>query len=212
MAFRVKEIFYTLQGEGYHAGRPAVFCRFLGCNLWSGLEKDRKTAKCQFCDTDFLQASESGGEFETASELVSAILSHFPPFNHENYRRYVVFTGGEPALQISSKLIQELKLHDIELGIETNGTIDLPKGLDWVTVSPKSGTELAVTSGSELKLVWPQDNIKLSDFEALDFEHLYLQPKDDNDRSKATQLAVKTCLENPVWKLSLQTHKFIGIP
>lgn len=212
MSFKIKEIFYTLQGEGHHAGRPAVFCRFSGCNLWTGLEKDRANAVCQFCDTDFLHIADSGGTFEKASELTSAILSYFPRYQHEHYRPYVVFTGGEPALQLTSELLQELKKHDLELGIETNGTLPLPEGLDWITVSPKAGTKLAVTSGSELKLVWPQENTSLSDFEDLDFEHHYLQPKDSVDRSESTQLAVKICLEKPVWKLSLQTHKFIGIP
>lgn len=212
MAFRVKEIFYTLQGEGFHAGRPAVFCRFSGCNLWSGLEKDRDKAKCRFCDTDFLEPAESGGTFSTPADLTAAILSFFPSYQHPKYRPYLVLTGGEPALQVTPELIRELKKHNIELGMETNGTLPLPGGLDWVTVSPKAGTDLVITSGDELKLVWPQKNVSIQDYEELNFKHFFLQPRDDEDRNKSTGLAVEKCLENPLWKLSLQTHKFIGIP
>lgn len=212
MSFRVTEIFYTLQGEGFHAGRAAVFCRFSGCNLWTGREEDRELATCKFCDTNFVQSAESGGIFASASELVSNIMNTFPSVQHTKYIPYVVFTGGEPALQVTSELISLLKEQKVEIGMETNGTLPLPEGVDWLTVSPKAGTQLAVTSGSELKLVWPQENVSLSDFQDLDFEHLYLQPKDGLERSVATQLAVEACRENPVWKLSLQTHKYIGIP
>ena len=212
MGFVVKEIFYTLQGEGFHTGRPVVFCRFSGCNLWSGREVDREIAKCRFCDTDFLGIAKSGGRFDNAKVLAHVIRSFFPDYQHPGYLPYVVFTGGEPALQITTELLQELKWHGVESGIETNGTLALPDGLDWVTVSPKAGTELVVTSGNELKLVWPQEGISLQELEGLDFEYFYLQPLDCRDGSKAIQQAVRACLKHPVWKLSLQTHKFIGIP
>lgn len=212
MSFNITEIFYSLQGEGFHAGRAAVFCRFAGCNLWSGREEDRAQATCKFCDTNFIQPAESGGKFASASELVSSIMSAFPDTQHAKYTPYVIFTGGEPALQITSELISLLKEQNVEIGIETNGTLPLPKGLDWITVSPKAGTQLAVTAGNELKLVWPQQDVALSDFQHLSFDHFYIQPKDGQERSTATQLAVEACCENPVWKLSLQTHKYIGIP
>lgn len=211
MSFAVKEIFYTLQGEGFHAGRPAVFCRFSGCNLWSGREEDRAFAKCRFCDTDFLGTSKTGGLFKDAQMLARAICSFFPNYTHRAYRPYVVFTGGEPALQITDELLRELRRLGAELGIETNGTLALPDGLDWITVSPKAGTELAVTAGNELKLVWPQEGIALQDFECLAFEHFFLQPRDYSGQQQATQEAVEICLNRPMWKLSLQTHKFIGI-
>ena len=211
MSFAVKEIFYTLQGEGFHSGRPAVFCRFSGCNLWSGREEDRKFAKCPFCDTDFLGAEKSGGEFKTAEALAQAICSFFPSYAHPRYRPYVVFTGGEPALQLTEELLQELDRCGVETGIETNGTLPLPKGLGWITVSPKAGAKLLVTSGSELKLVWPQEGFSVQDFEQLDFEHFFLQPRDYAGQSQATEDAVKICQDRPLWKLSLQTHKFIGI-
>ena len=211
MSFAVKEIFYTLQGEGFHSGRPAVFCRFSDCNLWSGREEDRKFAKCPFCDTDFLGAEKSGGEFKTAEALAQAICSFFPSYAHPRYRPYVVFTGGEPALQLTEELLQELDRCGVETGIETNGTLPLPKGLGWITVSPKAGAKLLVTSGSELKLVWPQEGFSVQDFEQLDFEHFFLQPRDYAGQSQATEDAVKICQDRPLWKLSLQTHKFIGI-
>lgn len=211
MSFAVKEIFYTLQGEGFHAGRPAVFCRFAGCNLWSGREEDREFAKCRFCDTDFLGADTSGGTFENATQLASAICSHFPSYAHSGYRPYVVLTGGEPALQVTDELVWELTHHGVQVGMETNGTLPLPDGLDWITVSPKAGTELVVTRGNELKLVWPQEGIELQNFEQLEFEHFFLQPRDYSGQAQATEEAVQTCLKRPLWKLSLQTHKFIGI-
>ncbi|WP_031484723.1 7-carboxy-7-deazaguanine synthase [Maridesulfovibrio frigidus] len=211
MSFNVNEIFYSLQGEGHHTGRPAVFCRFSGCNLWTGQDVDRTKAICQFCDTNFITAAESGGTFETASELITAILSYFPDYKNQDYKPYVILTGGEPALQITQELISGLKENGLEVGIETNGTKPLPKDIDWVTVSPKAGTKLAITSGNELKLVWPQESILLADFEDLNFEHLYIQPRGGADSSKSTELAIEICLKNPVWKLSLQTHKLIGI-
>lgn len=212
MGFTVKEIFYTLQGEGFYAGRPAVFCRFSGCNLWSGREADRETAQCRFCDTDFLGTSPSGGKFEDAKALAHAVRSFFPTFQHPGYRPYVVFTGGEPALQVTAELVQELKRYGVELGIETNGTLALPDGLDWITVSPKARTVQVVTSGNELKFVWPQKDFSLSELERLNFEHFYLQPLDCKDQPGLMQQVVNICLKHPLWKLSLQTHKFIGIP
>ncbi|WP_432735740.1 7-carboxy-7-deazaguanine synthase [Maridesulfovibrio sp. FT414] len=212
MSFSVVEIFYTLQGEGFHAGRAAVFCRFSGCNLWTGREQDRESSACRFCDTDFVNIAESGGKFPDASELVSQIMETFSDYKHARYVPYVVFTGGEPALQLTTELIGMLKERGAEVGVETNGTLPLPAGLDWISVSPKAGTDLAVKSGNELKLVWPQENVFLADFQDLDFDHFYLQPKDGPDRSAATISAVETCRKNPVWKLSLQTHKYIGIP
>ena len=211
MSFAVKEIFYTLQGEGFYAGRPAVFCRFAGCNLWSSREEDRQFAKCRFCDTDFLGADESSGTFENAALLAHAICAHFPSYAHAGYKPYVVLTGGEPALQVTDELVWELTRHGVQVGMETNGTLALPDGLDWITVSPKAGTELAVTRGNELKLVWPQEGIDLQDFEQLGFEHFFLQPRDSADQAQATKEAVQTCLKRPLWKLSLQTHKYIGI-
>jgi len=211
VSFAVKEIFYTLQGEGFHSGRPAVFCRFSGCNLWSGREEDREFAKCRFCDTDFLGAAASGGVFKDAPTLAQAICSYFPQITHPRYRPYVVFTGGEPALQLTEELLGELHQRGVEAGIETNGTLALPKGLDWVTVSPKAGNELVITAGNELKLVWPQEGIALQDFEHLSFEHFFLQPRDYSGQLQTTQEAVRICLDRPMWKLSLQAHKFIGI-
>ena len=212
MGFVVKEIVYTLQGEGFHAGRPAVFCRFSGCNLWSGREADREGAQCRFCDTDFLGTTKSGGRFEDAKVLAQEICSFFPDYQHPGYLPYVVFTGGEPALQLTAELLRELKQHGVESGIETNGTLALPEGLDWITVSPKAGAKQVVTSGNELKLVWPQKDIALHELEQLDFEHFYLQPLDYEGEPEATQQAVRICLKRPLWKLSLQAHKFIGIP
>jgi len=211
VSFAVKEIFYTLQGEGFHAGRPAVFCRFSGCNLWSGREEDRQFAKCRFCDTDFVRTDASGGTFENATQLARVICSFFPSFTHAGYRPYVILTGGEPALQVTDELVRELTRHGAQVGMETNGTLALPDGLDWITVSPKAGTKLVVVSGNELKLVWPQEGIALQDFEQLDFDHFFLQPRDDAGQMQATQDAVRICLDRPMWKLSLQTHKFIGI-
>ena len=212
MAYRVKEIFYTLQGEGAQAGRPAVFCRFSGCNLWSGRPEDRATAKCRFCDTDFVGAD--AGVFATAEELAQTVAATFPVLDPQAYggrKPYIVFTGGEPALQLTRELIDRLHALGFELGVESNGTLPLPEGLDWITVSPKGSNPLATTSGHELKLVWPQAGMALQDFEQLDFEHFFLQPRDYAGQTQATEEAVQACLHRPLWKLSLQTHKFIGI-
>ena len=197
---KVKEIFYTIQGEGRNAGRPAVFCRFTGCNLWSGLEEDRATAQCSFCDTDF-----NGGDKYTEEELIDAIDNLWPK-GHNN--KFVVFTGGEPALQLTSRVIYFLQKRGFEVSMETNGTIPPPAGYYWRTVSPKAGTPLNVTSGNELKVVWPQ-NIDLSELEKMNFRHRYLQPMDGHPDS--LRITLEEVMKRPAWKLSLQTHKILGV-
>ena len=210
MGYSVKEIFYTLQGEGFNTGRPAVFCRFAGCNLWSGLERDRTTAVCQFCDTDFVGTDgERGGKYPDAQSLAQAIANAAPVVRAE--RLLVVLTGGEPALQIDAALINALHDATFEVAIETNGTLPLPHGLDWVCVSPKAGTTLAVTAGDELKLVFPQEGVVPEQFENLAFHHFMLQPMDGPEVDRFTQLAVEYCARHPRWRLSLQTHKLLGI-
>lgn len=210
VTYSVKEIFYTLQGEGTHAGRPAVFCRFSGCNLWSGRESDRASAICRFCDTDFVGTDgERGGKY-SAEQLAKLIDSLWP----ETYApsKFVVFTGGEPLLQLDHALIRQMHEHGFEIAIETNGTIPVPEGVDWICVSPKVGSELKVRKGNELKVVIPQERQSLADYEALDFEHFYVQPMDGPDQTRNTHLAIETCKRNPQWKLSLQTHKLLQIP
>ncbi len=210
MGYSVKEIFYTLQGEGVNTGRPAVFCRFAGCNLWSGLERDRTTAVCQFCDTDFVGTDGArGGKYPDAQSLAQAIANAAPAERDE--RLLVVLTGGEPALQIDAALINALHDAAFDVAIETNGTLPLPHGLDWVCVSPKAGTTLAVTAGDELKLVFPQDGAVPEQFENLAFHHFMLQPMDGPEVDRFTQLAVEYCTRHPRWRLSLQTHKLLGI-
>jgi 7-carboxy-7-deazaguanine synthase len=210
MTYSVKEIFYTLQGEGAQAGRAAVFCRFAGCNLWSGREIDRAKALCKFCDTDFLGTDGvGGGKFQTADDLAKAIDDTWAGLSE---RRFVVLTGGEPLLQLDSDLVAAIKSHRFEIAIETNGTIVAPVGIDWVCVSPKVGAHLVQTSGQELKLVYPQHEVKPEDFEHLLFHHFFLQPMDGRDRVRNTELAVAYCLEHPRWRVSLQTHKLMGIP
>ena len=212
MAYRVKEIFYTLQGEGAQAGRPAVFCRFSGCNLWSGRPEDRATAKCRFCDTDFVGAD--AGVFATAEELAQTIAATFPVLDPQAYggrKPYIVFTGGEPALQLTRELIDRLHALGFELGVESNGTLPLPEGLDWITVSPKGSNPLATTSGHELKLVWPQQGCSPEDFEDLDFRHFLLQPCDDPRNKANTRECIAYCLLHPRWSLGLQTHKWVGV-
>lgn len=211
MTYSVKEIFYTLQGEGMHAGRPAVFCRFSGCNLWSGREIDRANAVCKFCDTDFVGTNgERGGKFATSDELAQTIDALWP--TSYTASKYVVFTGGEPLLQLDAALIDSIHRTGFEIAIETNGTLPVPPGIDWICVSPKMGSELIVTKGSELKVVIPQSGQDLKTYEALDFEHFFLQPMDGPDKERNTQLAIETCKRNPKWKLSLQTHKLLQIP
>ena len=207
--YAIKEIYYTIQGEGFHTGRAAVFCRFAGCNLWNGLEKDRHKAICQFCDTEFFGTDGINGGKYSAEELTELLLTIW---EGEPEDCFIVFTGGEPALQMDSKLIKELKDKHIEIAIETNGTISLPKGIDWICVSPKANTSIKQRSGHELKLVYPQIGQSPEDFEDLDFEHLYLQPLFDANIDVHTVQTINYCRENPKWKLSLQTHKILGIP
>jgi 7-carboxy-7-deazaguanine synthase len=212
MSYAVKEIFYTLQGEGAQAGRPAVFCRFAGCNLWSGREIDRSTATCQFCDTDFVGVDGlGGGKFESAADLAGAIEQKWPS-GSPSAKKFVVCTGGEPLLQFDARLIEAFHLRDFEIAVETNGTLPAPAGLDWLCVSPKAGEELMQQCGDELKFVYPQLGAEPRDFESLSFGHFYLQPMDGPRRAINTDLAVRYCLDHPVWRLSLQTHKFLGIP
>lgn len=209
MTYSVKEIFLTLQGEGGQAGRAAVFCRFSGCNLWSGREQDRAGAVCTFCDTDFVGTDgEGGGKFETAAALAEAIAGQWTGGERE---RLVVLTGGEPLLQLDGPLINALHHRGFEIAVETNGTIAAPDGVDWICVSPKADAPLAQLSGQELKLVYPQDGVDPARFEDLDFARFLIQPKDGPDRQSNTRAAVAYCLEHPRWRLSIQTHKYIGI-
>jgi len=210
MSYSVKELFYTLQGEGAQAGRAAVFCRFAGCNLWSGHEKDRTTAICGFCDTVFVGTDGiGGGRFRSADELAGAILR---TWSGRSDRKFVVFTGGEPLLQLDQALIASVHASGFTIAIETNGTIVAPPGVDWICVSPKAHTQIVQLSGQELKLVYPQTDAEPKEFEQLDFQHFFLQPMDGPHRARNTQLAVAYCLENPRWRVSLQTHKLMGIP
>jgi 7-carboxy-7-deazaguanine synthase (Cx14CxxC type) len=212
MSYAVKEIFYTLQGEGAQTGRAAVFCRFAGCNLWSGRESDRAVAVCRFCDTDFIGVDgPGGGRFDTAEELAAAIERAWPDESGLG-RRFVVCTGGEPLLQLDPALIAALHGRSFEIAVETNGTIPAPDGVNWLCVSPKLGSELKQRSGDELKLVYPQTGSDPADFELLSFRHFFLQPMDGPARAANTELALRYCLAHPQWRLSLQTHKFLGIP
>ena len=229
MSYTVKEIFYTLQGEGANMGRPAVFCRFAGCNLWSGREEDRLTAVCTFCDTDFVGTDgPGGGRFGSALHLVKAVAAAWPtppsalahpcdgaqgrPACQGIGRPFVVCTGGEPLLQLDDALVTAFHTYGFEVAIETNGTRLPPHGVDWICVSPKAGAELVLRAGDELKLVFPQQGAEPERFEHLDFPHFFLQPRDGPERALHTQLAVRYCLEHPQWRLSLQTHKLLGIP
>ncbi len=210
MTYSVKEIFYTLQGEGTHAGRPAVFCRFSGCNLWSGREGDRASAVCKFCDTDFVGTDgELGGKYD-AESLATTIDALWPASYSAS--KFVVFTGGEPLLQLDCALIGSMHARGFEIAIESNGTLPVPQGVDWVCISPKVGSELRVRKGSELKVVIPQQGQNLADYESLDFDHFYLQPMDGPDVERNTRLAIELCKQRPKWKLSLQTHKLLQIP
>jgi 7-carboxy-7-deazaguanine synthase len=211
MTYSVKEIFYTLQGEGAQAGRPAVFCRFAGCNLWSGLERDRATAVCTFCDTDFVGTDGTGGgKFKTAADLAAAVAALWP--KGQGGQPYVVCTGGEPMLQLDQPLVDALHAQGFEIAVETNGTLTPPPGIDWICVSPKADAELALTVGDELKLVFPQAKAMPDRFTGLAFRHFYLQPMDGPDRVANTEAAIAWCLAHPQWRLSLQTHKITGIP
>lgn len=210
MAYAVKEIFYTLQGEGRQAGRPAVFCRFAGCNLWSGREADRATAACAFCDTDFVGMDGiNGGRFGTADELAAAVEGQW---GGGGGPRLAVLTGGEPLLQVDTSLIEALHRRGFEIAVETNGTLPPPPGLDWIAVSPKADTPLAIDRGDELKLVFPQASAPPERFEHLPFDHFLLQPMDGPDLAANTAAAVAYCLRHPRWRLSLQSHKYLGIP
>ncbi|PYO62248.1 MAG: 7-carboxy-7-deazaguanine synthase [Gemmatimonadetes bacterium] len=210
MSYAVKEIYYTLQGEGANVGRPAVFLRFAGCNLWSGREEDRASATCDFCDTDFVGTDgPAGGKFATARELAAAVAAAWPG---DAKRRFVVCTGGEPLLQLDAPLVAALHATGFDVAIETNGTLLPPPGIDWVCVSPKAGAALVLRSGQELKLVYPQKGLPPENVAGLAFCHFFLQPMDGPDRIRNTDLALRYCLEHPRWRLSLQTHKLLGIP
>jgi 7-carboxy-7-deazaguanine synthase len=207
--YAVKEIFYTLQGEGANAGRAAVFCRFAGCNLWSGREQDRAGARCRFCDTDFVGTDgEGGGRFASAEELAAACTAAAGLGGPD----LVVLTGGEPMLQIDDAIIAALHTRGFTIALETNGTLPVPAAIDWVCISPKAGTELKQRSGDELKLVYPQEGLDPEDLEELDFPHRFLQPMDGADRARNTELSIAYCKAHPAWRLSLQTHKLLGIP
>lgn len=212
MSYAVKEIFYTLQGEGAQSGRAAVFCRFAGCNLWSGREADRPAATCNFCDTDFLGTDgPGGGRFESPGDLAAAIEKTWPADSGLG-KPFVVCTGGEPLLQIDTALIHTLHSRRFEIAVETNGTLAAPEGLNWICVSPKAGAPFVQKSGDELKLVYPQAGSDPADFELLPFRHFFLQPMDGPSRAANTALALRYCLDHPQWRLSLQTHKILGIP
>ena len=210
MSYQVKEIFYTLQGEGSHAGRPAVFCRFAGCNLWSGREQDRATAVCRFCDTDFVGTDGTlGGKFKNADALANQIEAQWPAGDRAH--RFVVMTGGEPLLQVDGALIAALHARGFQIAVETNGTMAAPPGIDWICVSPKAGAPWIQRAGHELKLVWPQPAFDLDELEAAAFTHRYLQPMDNPERQRNTEACIALCLQRPAWRLSLQTHKITGI-
>ena len=211
MTYTVKEIYYTLQGEGAQAGRAAVFCRFAGCNLWTGREEDRAKAVCQFCDTDFIGTDgPGGGKFVTAAALAEAVDHAWPAPGEGS--RLVVCTGGEPLLQLDAALVDAFHARGFEVAVETNGTQPVPPGLDWICVSPKAGAEIVLTSGDELKLVYPQPAAMPERFEHLAFRHHFLQPMDGPERVRNTQLAVEYCKAHPRWRLSVQAHKYLGIP
>lgn len=213
MSYQVKEIFYTLQGEGANAGRPAVFCRFAGCNLWSGREQDRASAVCQFCDTDFVGTDGTlGGKFKDADALADLIAAQWPAGDLAH--RFVVLTGGEPLLQVDAALVDALHARGFKIAVETNGTLAAPAGIDWICVSPKAGAPWVQREGQELKVVWPQARFSSDDLvalEAANFTHRYLQPLDDLLQADHTRRCIALCLQRPAWRLSLQTHKMTGI-
>ena len=209
MSYTVKELFYTLQGEGAQTGRAAVFCRFSGCNLWSGLERDRHKTVCSFCDTDFVGTDgEGGAKFSSAGDLSRAIIAAWPDM--QQGVPYVVFTGGEPLLQLDAELIEQLHLGGFEVGVETNGTLAAPEGIDWICVSPKNLDDLKQASGQEIKLLYPLDNISPEDCENFDFEYFYLQAIDEAEKNN-TPAVVDYCLAHPKWQVSLQTHKILNL-
>jgi 7-carboxy-7-deazaguanine synthase (Cx14CxxC type) len=206
--YKIKEIYYTIQGEGFHTGRPAVFCRFAGCNLWTGREVDRENAICKFCDTDFWGTDGVLGGKYTADALADLLISLWPK---SDMPVFVVCTGGEPGLQMNDELIDTFHQKGIEIAIETNGTVVLPDGIDWICVSPKANTDIIIAKGHELKLVYPQKENTPSDYEALNFDHFYLQPLDDQNQAEHIKQTIDYCKQHPNWKLSIQTHKFLGI-
>ena len=213
--YKIKEIYYTLQGEGAHTGRAAIFCRFTGCNLWSGREEDRSKAICQFCDTDFWGMDGAHGGKYTAKTLAQKIASLWPKDDKQqahSAKRFVVCTGGEPLLQLDEKLIAAFHEQSFEVAIETNGTIEVPKTVDWICVSPKAGAALIVKKGNELKLVFPQINTDPTMYAHLDFDHFFLQPMDDVRQKENIKICLDYCLTHPQWRLSLQTHKILDIP
>lgn len=209
MTYTVKEIFYTLQGEGAHTGRPAVFCRFAGCNLWTGREQDRATAICDFCDTDFVGVGPDGGKFATPQALADAVAAAWPA--EDDGQPYVVCTGGEPLLQLDEPAINALHERSFQVAVESNGTRPAPRTLDWICISPKAGAPLVQASGDELKLVFPQKGAPPEQFASLDFSHFYLQPMDGPGIEANTRAAVAYCLAHPRWRLSMQTHKLLGL-
>ncbi len=213
VAYAVKEIYFTLQGEGYHTGRPAVFLRFTGCNLWTGREEDRATAVCNFCDTDFVGVNgPGGGKFATPEDLADTVLQEWDRNAAAHHDKFTVLTGGEPLLQLDAPLIAALHAADFEIAIETNGTLPTRDGVDWVCVSPKAGADFLQRSGDELKIVYPQNGLDPTDFLDLDFTHFLLQPMDGPDVTRNTELAARYCDAHPQWKLSLQTHKILNLP
>lgn len=209
--YAIKEIFYTLQGEGQQAGSPAVFCRFAGCNLWSGREQDRANAQCVFCDTDFVGTNGvNGGKYHPDGSLPYKIASLWP--SEEALNRLVVFTGGEPLLQLDEALLRAMHALGFRCAVETNGTVEVPKGIDWLTISPKGNSLIRATRANEIKLVFPQANARPEDFANFDADHFFLQPMDGPSREENTRAAVEYCKANPRWRLSIQTHKYLGIP
>ncbi|MDP6168881.1 MAG: 7-carboxy-7-deazaguanine synthase [Candidatus Marinimicrobia bacterium] len=210
MMYKVKEIYYTLQGEGFHTGRPSIFIRFTGCNLWTGLEKDRDAAICNWCDTDFVGTNGSNGGKYSAIEIKKIILDLWP--KNQTSTPYVVCTGGEPLLQIDDDLVHIIHDAGFEIGLETNGTLMPPEGVDWICVSPKANTDLALIKGHELKVVYPQCGINPRVYENLNFEHFFIQPMDGDDQETTIKKSEEFVMKHPMWKLSLQTHKIMGIP
>lgn len=213
MSYAVKEIYYTLQGEGYHTGRPAVLLRFAGCNLWTGREEDRATAICRFCDTEFVGVDgPGGGRFERPEDLAAAVRDQWPRAEDPGTTPFAVMTGGEPLLQLDAALMTALHREGFEIAVETNGTIEAPEGIDWLCVSPKAGTDLVQTSGDELKLVYPQEGAAPGRYEHLDFRFYFLQPMDGPHVERHTEFAIEYCVAHAKWRLSLQTHKLLGMP
>lgn len=208
--YKVKELFYTLQGEGFHAGRPAVFCRFTGCNLWSGREEDRSKAVCQFCDTDFIGTDGDNGGRYSAEELASKVLELWP--DPAQGKPFVVCTGGEPLLQLDKPLVDAFHAKGLEIAVETNGTVEAPEGIDWLCVSPKADSEIVLTKGDELKLVYPQPTAMPDRFDAFEFDYYYLQPMDGDYTEQNTKACLEYIFEHPKWSLSVQTHKWLNIP